>query len=227
MVAEVAGAMNKSLQSTDDIFADLFDHIYKLSHTRDLCFLPSEVNTTIRLLFNDIYIKQWQTGQNGSDYAANATRCISDLEEAIVSMWFRPILKQVAPTLNNIRMIAESLNYINTISLTLRRPKFSDSCLKAMFTIRGCAACSGYHTAVPCDGNCLNILRGCMYEAVELIPKLRALTLAVKGLTKFITRQLHPVPLTADVMSIFYSMVKHTVASVSNMVSVPMMCVDV
>lgn len=212
--------MNKSQEGTNDIFNDLFDGIYKLVHTKNLCFLPNEVNTTIRMIFNDIYVRQWQLGQGKSDTAtANITRCISALEETIVNMWYKPILRQLAPTLNNMKTIAESIDAINTVCLSLQRNKFSDSCMKAMFTMRTCADCSGYQKTVTCGGHCLNVLRGCMSEAVELTPRLKTLASKLKDLSRFVSRQLNPVLLTADTMSIFLSMTKHIKETLSRLVS--------
>ena len=212
LVAEIAKAMNEPQVATDAIFNDLFDHIYKLVHTKDLCFLPRTVNLTIRMIFD----RHWQKSE--VNMTINSTRRM-EIEEAIVQLWYQPVLQQLAPTLNNIKMIAESFEAINAVSLTLLRNKFSDSCLRGLFTIQRCAACSGYQRTVSCDGHCLNVMRGCMAEAVELTPGLKMLSSKVKDFSRFISHQMSPVLLTSNVLSIFFSLTKHINTTLSNLVS--------
>lgn len=213
LVTEIAKVMNESQNATEIFFNDLFDHIYKLVHTKDLCFLPSKVNLTIKMIFD----RHWRRSE--LNMTINSTKRM-DIEEAIVKMWYRPVLEQLAPTLNNIKMIAESFDTINTVSLTLLRNKFSDSCLRALFTIQRCAACGGYHKTVSCDGHCLNVMRGCMAEAVEITPGLKMLASKIKDFSRFISHQMSPVLLTANVLSIFFSLTKHINTTLSNLVSV-------
>lgn len=217
LVTEIAKVMNESQVATEALFNNMFDHIYKLVHTKDLCFLPSEVNNTIRMIFDNVLVRHWQRSR--VNMTINTTK-YADIEETIVQMWYKPVLEQLAPTLNNIKIIAESFDAINTVSLTLLRNKFSDSCLRALFTIQRCGACGGYHKTVSCDGHCLNVMRGCMAEAVELTPELKMLASKVKDFSRFISHQMSPVLLTANMMSIFFSLTKHINATLSNLVSV-------
>lgn len=214
--------MNTTLENAHEFFDDFFNHIYKLVYTRNLCYPLLNVNTTIRNIVQHVADREWRF--NLTDLPLNSTnisKCSSDLENALVDMWYQPIINQLAPVLDNIKQLADAINVISEISLELQRYKVSDQCLKELFTLDYCAACGGHPKARLCGGHCLNVYRGCFYELAELKPAITMLSSRIRILASIVSNNIEPLKLTKEILSVFVHLANSTVNSIKYTVCKP------
>lgn len=112
-------------------------------------------------------------------------------------------------SLNNIRLISETFELVKSIVNDIRKHRWSYPCVKALFKINHCAYCTGYKDIYPCDGNCINTMRGCTSDMAELSPFIRQLRVTLKKLGQIAHREFHPIRLLQSTMIPLVQLMHH------------------
>lgn len=76
----------------------------------------------------------------------------------------RKISKSLDAALSPVRSFIKALQLAMDSIETAEKFTLSESCLNALTRLTYCSQCAGYVSVQPCEGLCLNVLRGCLVE---------------------------------------------------------------
>ena len=202
--AEISGIFHSNL--SQDLFKELSSYLYKIVYTQDFCRLSDIVNRQIKELFH--YAFQLQKLQDNIDIPVSQT-CLTSLEDYFISTWHNITVQNLLHSLNNVRLIAKSFEFIKSLVTSVHQHEWHQSCVNALFKIKHCAHCAGYNNFFPCDGTCLNALRGCTADIAELNPVVKHLTTKLKEIGRLASLELHPVNFVETSLISFIRLTQH------------------
>lgn len=191
---------------SQDLIKDFSDYMYKFVYSRDFCPLKEVISDQIKKLFRFAY--QIRAAEEDS-LPLTANSCMSSLEDHFLSTWLNDTLQNMMQTLNSIRLISETFELVQSLITDVRRHKWSPQCVSSLFTIRYCAYCAGYENFHHCDGNCLNVLRGCTADMAELQKEVKKVTNLLLKLAKLAQSELNPVKLVRNTLIDYVLLGKH------------------
>ena len=205
---ELSGVLGTNV--TQELFKDFSDYLYKFAYLRDFCPLRDITAQHLSKVFRIGYQSQEAEDQSllllGTN---NKDSCFDSLETYFVSTWLNDTVQSLVQTLNSIRLISETFELVQSLVTDVRRHKWSSECVSGLFTIRHCAYCAGYQNFRHCDGNCLNVLRGCTADMAELHKEVKDVERLLLSLTKLAQSDLSPIKLLKTTFINYVLLGKH------------------
>lgn len=204
---EISGILHANL--SQDLFAKLSDYMYKFVYTRDFCPLREITANQIKKLFRYTFELKKVEDPTLTDRGG----CLANLENYFVSTWQNRTLNNLMQLLNNIRLVSESFEQIKLLVNDIREERWSPECASTLFTIKHCAFCAGYDNFHPCDGNCLNVLRGCTADMAELNKPVKQLSTLLWKIGQLVHSELHPMKLIESTLIDYIRLIHHLTQS--------------
>lgn len=205
---EISGIVNVK-QLPQYLFNELFNFLYQSIHTQDFCELSEKVKDQMEKIFR--YVFQQQIRQTGSENLSE--HCTAIVEDHFVNTWFNTTLDNFVRALNTLRLVAEIMDATQALIHFAHQHKFHETCVNALFKIKHCAYCGGYSIIEPCDGNCINTLRGCMADLAELKPYIHLLKIKLKEIGHLASTELEPLRFLKTTLIDFIYLTTHLVQS--------------
>lgn len=205
---ELSGIIGTNI--SQELFKDFSDYLYKFVFSRDFCPLRDVAEQQLSKVFRVAYQTREIDDQSLLLLGANnKDSCFDSLETYFVTTWLNDTVQSLVQTLNSIRLIAETFELVQSIVTDVRRHKWSHECLSRLFTIRHCAYCAGYENFHHCDGNCLNVLRGCTADMAELQKDIKHIQNLLLSLTRLAQSELSPMKLLKTTFVNYILLGKH------------------
>ena len=205
---EISGIVNVE-QLPQYLFDDLFNFLYQSIHTQDFCELSEKVKDQMEKIFR--YVFQQQIRQTGFENPSE--HCTAIVEDHFVNTWLNTTLDNFVRALNTLRLVAEIMDATQALIHYAHQHKFHETCVNALFKIKHCAYCGGYTVIEPCDGNCINTLRGCMADLAELKPYIHLLKIKLKEIGHLASNELEPLRFLKTTLIDFIYLTTHLVQS--------------
>ena len=185
--------------STLGLFDNMFMYLYQFTYKRDFCQLQNVVESQMRNLVKYVLEKE----------EISSPDCVSKLEQEYIDLWSNSSVEQLVEILNKVRLLSETSDLVRGLINQTQQHKFHHSCRKAIFTIRDCAKCIGYSHVTPCDGNCINVFKGCMSELADTTLYLQNLAVKYRSISAIVNDQLEPIKFVRNGLITFIQLVRH------------------
>ena len=185
LTKEVRAAFHLELDHHWSPFDHLFDFLQEFQYTQNFCMLNRTTIRTIKQLVA-FAIENHEEAEK-----INVTR----VQNHFISAWSRKVDKSVLGYLYYLRNMEQSLLAANDVLQQTREHKFlaSTTCTNAIMRKYDCGLCSGHITTTPCDGNCINTLRGCFADIAEMKPWLKDYSDQLRKFAMLSMSDFHPV----------------------------------
>ena len=93
----------------------------------------------------------------------------------------------------------------------------TSQCQDAIMKMTHCSQCAGYNgDLLPCRGLCLNSLRGCLVDLVDLVEPVKEFTAAIVNLNKLMNDTFNPWDQITLLNSYFFQTVSYTRLEITN-----------
>ena len=193
---EMSGLLGTNIPA--EMFDSIFTYLYQFTYERDFCQLQSITENQMRKLVKHIFQKE-----------NILTPDCTNLEQEYIELWMNNSMQQMIEILNKVRLLSETSDLVKGLINQTQQHKFHHSCRKAIFTIKDCAKCIGYSHVTPCDGNCLNVFKGCMSELADTTLHLQNLALRYKSIATVVSNQFEPITFVRNGLIMFIQLVRH------------------
>lgn len=207
---EISGIFGTDISALG-LFDNMLTYLYQFPYKRDFCQLQNIIENQMRNLVTYVFKKEDSLPLD----------CTSKLEQEYIHLWVNSSMQQLVEILNKVRLLSETSDLVRGLINQTQQHKFHHSCRKAIFTIRDCAKCIGYSHVTPCDGNCLNVFKGCMSELADTTLHLQNLASKYKIISTAVNSQLEPIKFVRNGLITFIQLARHlTQSNITQLVSI-------
>ena len=164
--------LNQSLEGTlpANSLTDLTRYLSYFTAVADTCpleqilqqQLQGLMDITLRYIFSD------NEELMGLLDDSISLECMRNTTLELIKDYHSDVLPPMERQLHDLGQFVRALKYADYVRNMIRLHDFSDSCMTALVRMQYCSVCGGYGRFRPCLNLCMNTLRGCFADVVEV-----------------------------------------------------------
>ena len=162
MYPNIAGSLEDDIQL---LFETLRDHLRGR---------PTNIPLAVEIFFNELFALLYQdkispSRESGRQDGLN-TRCIAGQQRTIRPFGDFPqeIGIRLYKSVELARLLLTSLNLGVEVLNSTHHMRLGKKCSKGLLEMRYCATCQGLTTVKPCQSYCVNVMKGCLANFVDI-----------------------------------------------------------
>lgn len=192
-------------------FTDLGRYLVSFSGIADTCPLPQllkeQTDNLIELTLMELFKDDSNFGIMLGDPVS--MECMRNASTTLVQKYITELRGSLERQLHDLGLFVRSTKLASHVLNVIRHHHFSESCTTAITRMQYCALCGSYGRFSPCLYMCINTLRGCFADLVELHVPFHRFTLLLRSLSKSLVAELTPDTFISAHLSQFVTIVEH------------------
>ena len=201
LTKEVRGAFHVESDNQWQPFHQLFDFLQEFPYTQNFHMLNRTTFDVIKELVAFAVVNHKEPEK------INGTR----LADYFSSVWSKKMDKSLLGYLFYLRNMDQALRAANVVLQQTRQHQFlsTTSCTNAIMRMYPCGLCSGHITTTPCDGNCINTMRGCFADVAEVRPLFKDFSDQLRKFAMLSISDFHPVSFVEGALMDYVWLARH------------------
>ncbi|XP_072032858.1 glypican-5-like [Amphiura filiformis] len=165
MFSNFAGFLEDDIQQ---LFDTLRDHLRGR---------PANVPLSVELFFNELFALLYQDQINPRNRRVSgfSSRCIAGQQQTIRPFGNAPLEmgNKLYQSVELARLLLNSLHLGVEVLNSTHHMQVGKKCGRALLEMSYCGTCLGYTTVKPCNSYCINVMKGCLANFVDIDPHWR------------------------------------------------------
>ena len=177
-----------------DAFNRLYNYLTDFSISPDLCPLKSLVKSQVKKITHLVVERFVQSSVDFENVSQNVEQmeCIENITESSMEDHVTDIMAAFGRQLYDLKLFIQGFQLAEEVIKTVKRHRFSSSCISALTRMKHCKICAGIIIFHPCNNLCLNTMSGCLADIAELEEDFGMMLSELKALAAHLETELSP-----------------------------------